>query len=55
MGKRIAFLVLAPGFCLSPAVHATNIIWVCDSIDINADGTPDDAARIPWLRGWVYR
>ena len=54
MGKRIAFLVLALGFCLSPAVHATNIIWVCDSIDINADGTPDDAAWIPWLQGLGY-
>ncbi|MCX5644527.1 MAG: discoidin domain-containing protein [Phycisphaerae bacterium] len=54
MGKRIVFLVLALGFCLSPAAHATNIIWVCESIDITADGTPDDAAWIPWLQGLGY-
>lgn len=54
MGKRMAFLVLALAFCLSPMARAANIIWVSESIDVNGDGTPDDAAWIPWLQGLGY-
>ena len=48
--KRIACLVLALAFCVSPAARAVNIIWVTESIDITGDGVPDDFAWIPWLQ-----
>jgi hypothetical protein len=49
MFQKLAFLCLVVGLCLTPTVRATNIIWVCESIDITGDGTPDDFAWIPWL------
>ena len=51
MCKRLAFLVLALGFCFSPAAHAVNITWVTESVDITGDGVPDDFAWITWLQG----
>ncbi len=49
MCKRLVCLVLTMAFCVSPMARAANIIWVCESIDITGDGTPDDAAWIPWV------
>jgi hypothetical protein len=52
--QKLAFLCLVLGLCLTPTVRATNIIWVCENIDITGDGTPDDFAWIPWLEGLGY-
>jgi hypothetical protein len=52
--QKLAFLCLVLGLCLTPTVRATNIIWVCENIDITGDGTPDDFAWIPWLESLGY-
>jgi hypothetical protein len=54
MFQKLAFLCLVVGLCLTPAVGAANIIWVCENIDITGDGTPDDFAWIPWLQSLGY-
>jgi hypothetical protein len=54
MFQKLAFLCLVLGVCLTPTVRAANIIWVCETIDITGDGTPDDFAWLPWLESLGY-
>jgi hypothetical protein len=54
MFQKLAFLCLVLGVCLTPTVRAANIIWLCETIDITGDGTPDDFAWLPWLESLGY-
>jgi hypothetical protein len=42
------------GLCVTPAVQATNIIWVSDRFDDNADGVPDDMDWVAFLKAQGY-
>ncbi|UCD49139.1 MAG: fasciclin domain-containing protein [Phycisphaerales bacterium] len=46
MFRKLAFLFLVLGFCLSPTLQAANIVWVSQAYDNNGDGVLDD-------QGWV--
>jgi hypothetical protein len=49
MSIKKASLLLVLGLCMTCA-QAAKIVWVGDSIDINADGTPDDYQWVSWLQ-----
>jgi len=49
MCKKLVFLLMALGFCLSPTVQAANIIWVAQTYDVDEDGVQDDQGWVDWL------
>jgi len=49
MFKKLAFCFLVLGFCLSPALQAANIVWVSETVDVDADGVQDDQGFVDWL------
>lgn len=49
MFKKLAFCLLVLGFCLSPTLQAANIVWVSETVDVDADGVQDDQGFVDLL------
>jgi len=50
MFQKVAFLCLALGLCLTPAVQAANLILVTETRDVDVNGTQDDIGLEEFLK-----
>ena len=49
MCKQFVLLLMVLGFCVSPAAHGANIVWVAEGDDENGDGAIDGIEWSAWL------